>query len=78
MNQSPVDENVEAPDDAGDGDHVEGDATAELPPLHAGHVKLLPLGQGLHLGNLTLCITFTNNIDHEVFLLLLEEYKSPI
>ena len=51
MNQSPVDENVEAPDDAGDGDHVEGDATAELPPLHARHVKLLPLGQRLHLGN---------------------------
>ena len=46
---SPVDEDVEAPDDAGDGDHVEGDGAAELPPLHPWHVKLLPLIEWLDL-----------------------------
>ena len=49
LNYLPVDEDVEAPDDAGDGDHVEGDGATELPPLHPRHVELLPLIQRLDL-----------------------------
>ena len=45
----PLYEDVEAPDDAGDGDHVEGDATAQLPPLQRTHVQLLPLIQWFYL-----------------------------
>ena len=45
----PVDEDVEWPDYAGDGDHVEGDAAEELAPLQRRHVKLLPLAERLHL-----------------------------
>ena len=42
-------EDVEAPYDAGDGDHMEGDAAAELPPLQRTHVQLLPLFQWFYL-----------------------------
>ena len=45
----PLDEDVEAPDDAGDGHQVEGDAAAELPSLQRTHVELLPLRQRLYL-----------------------------
>ena len=31
--RGPVDEYVQRPHDASDGDHVEGDAAEELPPL---------------------------------------------
>ena len=48
-NKLPVDEDVEAPDDAGDGDHVECDGAAQLPSLHPRHVQLLPLSQRLDL-----------------------------
>ena len=40
---------VEAPDDAGDGHQVEGDAAAELPPLQRTHVQLLPLIERFYL-----------------------------
>ena len=45
----PLDEDVEAPDDAGDGHQVEGDAAAELSSLQGTHVELLPLRQRLYL-----------------------------
>ena len=48
---SPVNEDIEAPDDAGDGDHVEGDGAAQLPSLHPRHVQLLPLSQWLDLNS---------------------------
>jgi hypothetical protein len=38
-----------APDDAGDGDDVEGDGAEQLPPLDGAHVQLLPLAERLHL-----------------------------
>ena len=44
-----LNQDVEAPDDAGDGDQVEGDAAAELPPLQGTHVELLPLREGFYL-----------------------------
>ena len=40
---------VEAPDDAGDGHQVEGDAAAQLPPLQRTHVQLLPLIERFYL-----------------------------
>ena len=45
-------EDVEAPDDAGDGHQVEGDAAAQLPPLQRTHVQLLPLSERFHLANI--------------------------
>lgn len=45
----PLDEDIEAPDDAGDGHQVEGNAAAELPPFQGTHVELLPLRQRLYL-----------------------------
>lgn len=39
----PVDEDVERPHHAGDGDDVEGDRAHDLPPLARRHLKLLPL-----------------------------------
>ena len=47
-------EDVEAPDDAGDGHQVEGDAAAELPSLQRTHVQLLPLSERFYLGNLVI------------------------
>lgn len=38
-----VDEDVERPHHAGDGDDVEGDRTHDLPPLARRHLQLLPL-----------------------------------
>lgn len=38
-----VDEDVERPHHAGDGDDVEGDRAHDLPPLARCHLKLLPL-----------------------------------
>lgn len=38
-----VDEHVERPHHAGDGDDVEGDGAHDLPPLARRHLKLLPL-----------------------------------
>lgn len=38
-----VDEDVERPHHAGDGDDVEGDRAHDLPPLARRHLKLLPL-----------------------------------
>lgn len=40
-----VDENVERPHHAGDGDDMEGDRTHNLPPLARRHLELLPLRQ---------------------------------
>ena len=45
-------QDVEAPDDAGDGHQVEGDAAAQLPPLQRTHVQLLPLSERFHLANI--------------------------
>ena len=45
----PVDEDVERPHDARDGDDVERDAAEQLPPLQRRHVQLLPLAKRLHL-----------------------------
>lgn len=39
----PVDEHVERPHHAGDGDDVEGDRAQDLPPLAGRHLELLPL-----------------------------------
>ena len=44
-------QDVEAPDDAGDGHQVEGDAAAELPSLQRTHVQLLPLSERFYLDN---------------------------
>lgn len=44
----PVDENVERPHHARDGDDVEGDRAHDLPPLARRHLELLPLQGGRH------------------------------
>lgn len=38
-----VDQHVEGPDHARDGDDVEGDRTHDLPPFAGCHLQLLPL-----------------------------------
>ena len=48
----PLYQDVEAPDDAGDGHQVEGDVAAQLPPLQRTHVQLLPLSERFHLENI--------------------------
>lgn len=39
----PVDEHVQRPHHAGDGDDVEGDRAHDLPPLARRHLELFPL-----------------------------------
>lgn len=48
-NYSPIYQNIEAPNNTGQCNHVEGDATAEFSLLHSTHIKLLPLRQWFNL-----------------------------